>query len=102
MSENPNTAPFIPKTFVRSFGRLISARIACATDIFPPVIPSNTRERNIIKIGRETIQRIFHSGSRLAIAKTIQLKKVPACVIISIGFLPYISERAQNTGAARN
>lgn len=102
ISENPNTAPFIPNTFVRSCGALISARIACATDIFPPVIPSNTLEKNMIRIGSETIQRISHWGSKLATAKTIQLRKVPACVIIKIGFLPYISESAQNIGAARN
>lgn len=56
ISEKPNTAPFIPKTFVRSSGLLISASIACATDILPHVIPSKTLEINMINIGKEITQ----------------------------------------------
>lgn len=58
MRDSPKTAPFIQNTFVRSDGFDISARIACATDTFHPVIPSKTRDKNIITIGSESIPKI--------------------------------------------
>lgn len=72
----PNTAPFNPNTFDRSSGFDMSASIACATDIFHPVIPSKTLETKIIKIGRVKIH-ILSSGIKYAAAKTNQLKNVP-------------------------
>lgn len=101
ISAKPNTAPFNQNTFVRSSGLLISARIACATDTFHPVIPSNTLAKNMISIGIDIIQ-IETSGTWLAIHKTTQLRNVPSWVIISTGFLPYISESAPIIGAAIN
>lgn len=100
--ERPKTAPFTPKIFDLSSGFVRSAIIACATEAFPHVIPSKTRERNITNIGRSKKPKIVVSGRREAIQRTIQLRSVPACVSIKIGFRPYLSESAQSIGAATN
>lgn len=98
----PKNAAFIQKVFDLSSGLLRSDKIACATDTFPQVIPSNIREINIIKIGRESIPSISMLGKSAENPNIIQLRNVPAWVISKMGFLPYISDTAQKIGAAIN
>ena len=102
MSDNPNTAPFMPNTLALSSGLVKSAIIACATELFHPVIPSNTRERNITIIGNIANPNTSIFGERYAHASTSQLSIVPACVQTNIFFRPYLSERVPSIGADKN
>jgi len=82
MNPSPNAAPINPKFFALCFGSVISAIDACATDIFPPVIPSIARA-----INSNGMFFIY-----IAIANAMYDRHVPKIEIPRIFFLPYLSD----------
>ena len=86
---NANEELRIPKRFARFCGVAVSATIAWATEIFPPVRPSSIRAANKI-----------HKA--LASANSRKEKQVPARLMASKGFLPHLSESEPKTGVAKN
>ena len=86
---NPNAEPKMPNFLALFSGVAVSATMACATETFPPVKPSNIRAAK--------------SKSRLrASAKSRNDIQVPARLITSSGLRPHLSDREPNTGVAKN
>lgn len=92
INPKPNVAPMSPNVLALFCGAVMSAIAACATDMFPPVMPSSARAAK-------------SSGKDLKIIpktnKTYE-RPVPIFDIIRIGFLPYLSESLPRTGADMN
>src|SRR5579872_5363771 len=78
---NANAEPRIPKFFDLFSGEELSDTIAWATEIFPPVRPSNILATNNIK-------------RLLASANNTNEIQVPIKLMTNKGFRPYLSERA--------
>lgn len=86
---NANAELKIPKRFARFCGVAVSATMACATEILPPVSPSSIRAANKI-----------HKA--LASANSRKEKQVPARLMAKRGFRPHLSESDPKTGVAKN
>ena len=89
VNPSPNAAPTIPYAFARSFGGVMSARYACAVEIFPPVAPAKIRLR-------------YNTGNDPASANTTYPTAEPSTLINSTGRRPTRSEIAPRHGVARN
>ena len=86
---NANAELKMPNRCARFFGVAVSATIACATEILPPVKPSKIRAAK--------------RKSRLrASANNKNEIQVPARLITNRGLLPHLSDKAQKTGVAKN
>jgi len=86
---NANAELNIPKRFARFCGVAVSATMAWATEILPPVNPSSMRAAN----------RIHRA---LASANNKNEIQVPARLMANNGFRPHLSEREPKTGVAKN
>ena len=89
-ASNSDNFEFLSRLSSRGHFVVTSATIACATEEFPPVIPSITLAKSITTIGIIIPKISFDSGIKNASPKTHQLKKVPIWVKIKIGFRPYL------------
>lgn len=89
---NPNAAPMKPKFRARVSGLEMSAIAACATEMLPPVIPSNALDAN-----KSGIFRVI-----IPIANVTYEIQVPVNAIASTFFLPNLSDSWPSMGVARN